>query len=128
MELDKVQGVEIPSLDWEITDVLDDIIMAQFVDTDNDGQHIQRNGIYIKVDPAKQLWRVGRVIAAGPKCSDKIKTGVFILFPNDRGIQVPQVGGYKNVAFINEPRIFGICKPTPEQLKRLKAQNKERNK
>src|SRR4051812_12071875 len=123
MQLDKIQGVEVPSLDWEITDVLDDIIMVQFVDVDNTGEYLQRNGIFIKIDPVKQLWRVGRVITSGPKCSEKIEKGTYVLFPNDKGIQVPQVGGYKNVAFINEDRIFGICKPTEEQVKRLEEQN-----
>ena len=111
VDLHKMMAVEIPAQDWTITDVLDDIIMATFVDTDKQGEFIERNGVLIKIDPARQLWRVARVIIAGPKCSDRIKKGAYIMFPNDKGIHVPRVGGFDNVVFLNEERIFGLCKP-----------------
>ncbi len=109
INLDDMKGTNIPSLSWEITDVLDDILMVQFVDCSTDGEYVDRGGILVKLDVTKNVWRVGRVIKAGPKCSDKIKPDVHVLFPNDKGIQIPKVGKYSNVAFINEERIFGIC-------------------
>jgi hypothetical protein len=90
--------------------------MVTFVDIVDDG-YVSRNGVLVKIDVAKQLWRVGKVILAGPKCSPKIKKGVHILFPNDRGLQVPRVGGFSNVAFLNEDRIFGICEPNNIEVK-----------
>lgn len=113
VDLEKMKGIELPDNEWDITDVLDDIIMVQFVDVpeDGDGDYIMRRGIVVKTDPAKMLWRVGKVIIHGPKCSKQIKKGTYILMPNDRGIHVPQIGEFKHVAFINEERIFGLCKP-----------------
>ncbi len=107
IDLDKMGSVEVPALDWVIDEVLDDIIMAQFVDI-VDGEYISRNGVLVKLDVAKQLWRVGKVLKVGPECNEKIKPGVHVLFPNDRGIHVPKVGGLTNICFINEERIFGI--------------------
>lgn len=112
INLDDMKGTNIPSLEWEISDVLDDIIMVQFVDCTADGEYVDRGGILVKLDVTKNVWRVGKVIKAGPDCSSKIKPGVCVMFPNDKGIQIPKVGSIQNVAFINEERIFGICEAT----------------
>jgi hypothetical protein len=111
VDLSKMAAMDVPALDWEITDVLDDVIMLELVDVDKTGEYIQRNGIMIKIDPSRQVWRVGRVHLAGPECSVKMKKGVHVLFPNNYGIHVPEVAGIKHVVFINEERIFGLCKP-----------------
>ena len=130
MDLTKMSQAKVPFLDWEITDVLDDIIMVQFVDVEEDG-FVKRDSLFLKTDPTKQLWRVGKVILSGPECSDRIRPGVHIIFPNDKGIQVPKVGGFENVAFINEERIFGICEPKKapfhDQLRDYKTQNENEN-
>jgi hypothetical protein len=34
-----------------------------------------------------------------------------IIFPDDRGLQVANLNGLKNVVFLNEDRIFGVCSP-----------------
>lgn len=120
MDLQNMAGTVVPYLDWEITDVLDDIIMVQFVDVEEDG-FVKRESLFLKADPTKQLWRVGKVILSGPKCSKRIHPGVHIIFPNDKGIQVPKVGGFHNVAFINEERIFGICRPREDENKKDKT-------
>lgn len=126
LNIDAMQGVEVPSIDWDITDVLDDIIMIQFVDCSADGEYIQRSGIYVKNEVGKQIWRVGKVLKSGPDCSDKIKPGVHVIFPNDKGIHVPKVGKHVNIAFLNEERIFGICVPNKNALPTGKTKGESR--
>jgi hypothetical protein len=111
IDLEKMAGTEVPSFDWKITEVLDDVIMTQFVDTDKSGDYINRNGILVKLDVTKQVWRVAKVVLRGPKCSPKIQPGVHVIFPNNLGIHVPEVGQLKLVCFISEDKIFGICEP-----------------
>ena len=108
LDLEKMKDSEIPT-DWEIAEVLDDILFVQFVDVADEDGYVKRGGVLIKVDPSRQLWRVGKVIKHGPKCSSRIVDGTHVLVPNDKGIHIPEVCGLKNVAFINEERIFGIC-------------------
>jgi co-chaperonin GroES (HSP10) len=54
------------------------------------------------------VWRVGKVILAGPNCKT-VKEGDYIVFPNDKGIQAANINDLKNIVFLSENRIFGVC-------------------
>ena len=109
MNMDHYSNQPLPQ-DWEIEEVLGDIIMAEYVDMTDDGDYIKRDGIMIKLEINTKVWRVAQVIKVGPDCSDRLKVGDHIMFPQDRGLKAAKFHGNKNVVFINEPRIFGICK------------------
>jgi cellobiose-specific phosphotransferase system component IIB len=74
-----------------------------------------RNGIYVPTNALTKAWRKARVILAGPDAK-YTKVGDIVIFPNNLGvtvanIDIENVGSIKNGIFLNENRIFGICKP-----------------
>ena len=102
---------------YKLAHLFDDIILAQYVDTD-DNETVSRNGVIIPLNAATKAWRLGRVILAGPNC-EYAKVGTIVCFPNDKGIpvsniQVADIGIIKNGMFLNESRLFGICQPTDD--------------
>lgn len=117
MNLDEYRNTKLPS-DWTVTKVLDDVIMAEFVDTDDSGENVERNGVFIPVDVSKSLWRVGIVRLIGPKCSDQVKIGSYICWPNDKGIRALSVDGKVKYVFINEARVFGIVEKDKSKAKK----------
>ncbi len=94
---------------WDVLETLDDIVMVQFADVNEDGTAVKRGAMWVPIAAAPQVWRVGKVILAGGNCK-KVKVGDHIIFPNDKGIQVREMNGLKNVCFLNEQRVFGLCK------------------
>lgn len=108
-DLDSYEDCPLPE-DFEITELLGDVIQVVYADVADDGKSIKRNGIILPdqvVD--SRAWRVGRVVLAGPE-TKQVKMGDFVIFPGDKGIKGIQKGGVLNV-FLNEERIFGICRP-----------------
>ena len=99
--------------DWHLDQVLDNILMVQYADINEEGTEIKRGSIWIPINAVEHTWRIARVVLAGPKCS-LVKVGDHVVFPNDRGLKVSNLNGLKNVAFLNEDRIFGICSPKSE--------------
>lgn len=100
---------------YELSGVLDDIILVKYLDCSDDGQEIYKNGILVPINTSTFTWRIGEVILAGPNCQ-LVKKGTVVCFPNDKGIQVGNlevsgIGKIKNSCFLNEDRIFGICEP-----------------
>jgi hypothetical protein len=95
---------------WNLTKVLDDILMCQYIDTNEDGTEVKRGSLYVPINVTTFAWRLAKVILAGPKCST-VKEGDVIMFPNDKGLQVANLNGMKNIVFLNENRIFGVCEP-----------------
>jgi len=100
---------------YELSGVLDDIILVKYLDCSDDGQEIMKNGVLVPINTSTFTWRIGEVILAGPNCQ-LVKEGTVVCFPNDKGIQVGNLevtgaGKLKNSCFLNEDRIFGICKP-----------------
>jgi len=94
--------------DYEITELLSNVISAEYVDVADDGKSIIRNGIVLPnqiVD--NRAWRIARVLLAGPACK-QVKPGNIIIFPGDRGLQALKRNG-KMMIFLSEDRIFGIC-------------------
>jgi len=100
--------------DLELTFILDDIILVEYVDLTADGDGILRNGIYIPTNTVTKAWRKAKVILAGPEVK-YTKVGDIVLFPSNLGITVANMaikdyGIVNNGVFLNENRIFGICK------------------
>jgi hypothetical protein len=50
------------------------------------------------------------VILSGPNCKT-VKESDYIVFPNDKGIQAANINDIKNIVFLSESRIFGVCNP-----------------
>jgi co-chaperonin GroES (HSP10) len=106
--LDPYQDCPLPE-DFEITELLGDVVMAEYADVAEDGKSLVRNGIILPNEVVdKKAWRIGKVLLAGPN-TKQVKMGHYIIFPGDKGIIGIQKGG-KTVIFLNEERIFGICK------------------
>lgn len=98
---------------FELSSVLDDIILVSYADVSSDGAIIYRNGIALPVNNLQRAWRIGKVILAGPKCL-YVKVGDFVCFPSDKGIPVANLdvtahGAVRDAMFLNESRVFGVC-------------------
>ncbi len=106
-DLDPYQDCPLPE-DFEVTELLGDVIMAEYADVATDGKSLIRNGIILPNEVVdKKAWRVGKVLLVGPNAK-QVKAGHHVIFPGDKGIIGIQKGG-KTVIFLNEERIFGIC-------------------
>lgn len=100
---------------FELSFIFDDIVLVEYIDIANDGDGIVRNGIYIPTNTLTKAWRKAKVIMVGPD-TKYTKIGDIVIFPNNLGvtvanIDIKDVGKIKNGVFLNESRIFGICKP-----------------
>jgi len=97
--------------------VFDDILLVEFIDESFDGDSsgaIKRGSIYIPTNALNKAWRKAKVILAGPEVK-YAKQGDIVMFPNDKGAPVSNmdIEGYgiiKKGMFLNEQRLFGICK------------------
>jgi hypothetical protein len=108
-DLDPYQNCPLPE-DFEITELLGDVIQVVYADTAEDGRSLIRNGIILPEEVVdNKAWRIGRVVLAGPGAK-QVKAGQYVIFPGDKGIKGIQKNGKLNI-FLNEERIFGICKP-----------------
>jgi hypothetical protein len=113
VQLDNYLGSSMELSDWKLEKVLDDIIMCQYVDVNENGTEVKRGSIWVPINTVNFAWRVGKIILSGPNCKT-VKEGDYVIFPNDKGIQVNNLNGLKNIVFLNESRIFGVCKPLEE--------------
>jgi len=118
VQLDNYLGHAFALDDWNLTKVLDDILMCQYIDVSEDGTEIKRGSIFVPIHTVNFTWRLAKVILAGPDCRT-VKEGDVIVFPNDKGIQVANLNDLKHIVFLNESRIFGICE-SKEQTKKSK--------
>ena len=107
LDLDDMQGIGIP-LEYEVDGVLGDILMCEIIDETEQGE-VNRNGIWLKQEVSGKMWRVAKVIKTGPQCSGTVKIGDCVMYPSDKGL--PMIHLKKKYVFLNEPRIFCICKP-----------------
>jgi hypothetical protein len=113
-DIDIYESAKMPSNNFDVKDVMGDIIMAEFDDCSEDGTEIERDGIFVSLNMTKQCWRSAKVIKVGPAVSPLIKIGDRIAFPNDKGIKTVQAntdGSIKNIIFINQERIFSTLEP-----------------
>jgi hypothetical protein len=108
-DLDQYKNCPLPE-DYEITELLGDVVMAEYADVAEDGKSLVRNGLILPSEVVDQkAWRVGKVLLVGPD-TRQVKVGHYIIFPGDKGIVGIQKKG-KTIIFLDEKRIFGICKP-----------------
>jgi len=110
VELDSYTGSDINLTGWELTSVIDDVLLVEYADETEDGKCVMRGGIVLPTNVSQQVWRIGKVLLAGSKAS--VKKGQFVMFPNDKGLPAKNVNGKKRVVFLNEQRIFGVVVPT----------------
>jgi len=95
--------------DYEITEVLGDIVMGEYIDTANDGKSIMRNGIILPIETVdNRAWRVVKALLVGPEVK-QIKQGDIVIIAGDKGLQSISRNG-KMTVFFNQERTFGICK------------------
>ena len=109
--------------DYELTFILDDIILVEYVDISSDGDNIVRNGLFVPTNAVTKAWRKARVILTGPNVKHA-KKGDIVVFPNNLGVTVSNMdieghGKIKKGIFLNESRIFGICKEKNESTKTI---------
>jgi len=103
--------------DYMLSNLFDDVILIEYCDLqggEDGAEYILRGGIAIPVNQIHNAWRKGKVILNGPRVQ-YAKVGDVVVFPNNMGIPITNldVEGYgkiKNGLFINEQRMFGICK------------------
>jgi co-chaperonin GroES (HSP10) len=108
-DLDPYANCPLPE-DFEITELLGDVIQVEYADVAENGRDLVRNGIVLPESVIDQkAWRIGKVILAGPN-TKQVKAGHYVIFPGDKGIKGIQKNGKLNI-FLNEERIFGICAP-----------------
>jgi co-chaperonin GroES (HSP10) len=110
VQIDNYKGSQFELDGWKLTNVLDDILMVQYADINEEGDLVKRGSMWLPINAVNHVWRIGKVLLAGPNCKT-VKEGDYIVFPNDRGIQVSNLNGLKHIVFLNEARIFGICTP-----------------
>ena len=106
IQLDNYSGGENFNLfGYELTSVLDDIILVKYVDCTEDGSEIMKNGVLVPINASTFTWRIGEVLLAGPNCT-LVKVGDHVCFPNDKGIavgnlEIEKFGKVKNSCFLN---------------------------
>ena len=108
VQLDNYLGSDINLSGWKLSKVLDDILMCQYIDVNEDGTEVKRGNIWVPINAVNFTWRLAKILIAGPDCKT-VKQGDIVIFPNDKGIQVANLNGYKHIVFLNESRIFGVC-------------------
>jgi hypothetical protein len=108
--LDPYHNCPLPE-DYDIVELLGDVIQVEYADVAPDGTSLVRNGIILPNEVVdNKAWRVGKVLLTGPS-TKQVKAGHYVIFPGDKGIKGIQKGGKLNI-FLNEERIFGICSPS----------------
>ena len=110
LNLDSMNGVTVPN-DWTITRVMGDIIMAEIIDENEHGE-VLRNGLWLKPEITKKMWRVAKIYKIGPKVQD-LAVGDLIQYPSDKGL--PMIAkNKKKFIFLNQERIFAVVEQDKE--------------
>lgn len=102
---------------YTLSKLMDDVMLLEFCDIHavNDGAEcVMRHGILVPVAQVHNMWRKGKVILKGPNVR-YTELGEIVMFPANMGVQISnvEVEGYGTVGkglFLNEQRMFGICK------------------
>lgn len=103
--------------DYILSKLMDDVMLIEFCDLESgeDGvEYVMRGGIAIPTTQVHNMWRKGKVILKGPNVR-YTDVGEVVLFPANMGIQVSNIevedfGKISKGLFLNEQRMFGICK------------------
>lgn len=100
---------------YDLSKLLDDILLVEFVDEGGSSNTIVRNGILVPVNADTNAWRIGKVILCGNNCK-LVQKGDHVCFPNNMGVPIANLdvidhGTVKHGLFLNEQRIFGVVQP-----------------
>lgn len=106
--------------DFMMSQLMDDVLLVEYIDSNDNGE-IQRDGIWLPGNITRNAWRKAKVILVGPN-AQYVKKGDIVIFPNDKGINISKIevdghGIIEQGRFINEDRLFGICKHKAEGSK-----------
>lgn len=112
---DPARGFDSALVGFSLKTLMEDVILVRFVDENDDGTALMRNGIMIPINADTKAWRIGEVLLTGTK-TEYTNVGDHIMFPNNLGIpinniDVEGIGKVKKGLFLNESRMFGIVKP-----------------
>lgn len=103
--------------DWDIEHLFEDTIWAEFLD-DINGEKITKGGLHIPQNSRsmKDFLRIARVLKVGPKCSEVIREGAYLLIPPSVGIPGIYDGpnGGPSI-FVKEDRIMAVISPKSEE-------------
>lgn len=122
IDLSKYSTDEVSLQDHKLTDLFDDLILAEYTDVSQDGTAIKRGEIWVPLNAQPKAWRIGKVLIKGG-ATKNVDVGQNIVFPSDKGIPVTKlqyVDGEGNTqrvehgVFLNEERLFGTCSPISE--------------
>ena len=122
IDLSKYSTDEVSLQDHKLTDLFDDLILAEYTDVSQDGTAIKRGEIWVPLNAQPKAWRIGKVVIKGG-ATKNVDVGQNIVFPSDKGIPVTKlqyVDGEGNTqrvehgVFLNEERLFGTCSPISE--------------
>ena len=122
IDLTRYNNDEFVLPDHVVTELFDDLILAEFIDVSQDGTAIKRGDIWVPLNTAPKAWRIGRVLVKGKQCKN-IEIDQLIIFPSDKGVPVSGLQ-YKSAEgktehvkygiFLNEERLFGACTPNDQ--------------
>lgn len=108
--------------EFNLTNLFDDLLLAEYVDVSQDGSAIKRGDIWVPLNSAPKAWRIARVLITGTACKN-VEPGQLIVFPSDKGVPVNKlkyVDHDNNTCvvehgiFLNEERLFGVCTPNDQ--------------
>jgi co-chaperonin GroES (HSP10) len=99
---------------YQVSAVLSDVLLVEYVDLADDGESISRGGLIIPTNTLTKAWRKGKVVLTGPDVK-YVKKDDIVMFPNNygasaAGLEVLDYGSIKKGVFLNEDRIFSILK------------------
>ena len=114
VDLDTYQDTDCFSLHgYKLSQVMDDIVLAQYVDLDESGNAVKRGSVYIPLAHVKRTWRMARVILAGPKCQFA-KPGDIVCFPDDKGIKVDNLSkmlcNIESIKLVKESHVLSLLR------------------
>ena len=106
--------------DYELSFIFDDILLIEYVDETEQGD-VMKGSIVVPSNALNKAWRKGRVILSGPDAK-YAKEGDVVIFPNNMGVSISGVtitnrGRVQKGIFLNEERMFGICKKSNDSPK-----------
>lgn len=112
---DPTHGFDTTLMGFSLSTLMEDVILVRYVDENEDGTALLRNGIMVPLNADTKAWRIGEVLLKGTK-TEYVEVGCHVMFPNNLGIpvnniEVDGIGKVKKGIFLNEARIFGIVKP-----------------
>jgi len=103
--------------EYMLSRLMDDVMLLEFCDlqgSDDGVEYIMRGGIAIPINNVMNAWRKGIVILKGPNVR-YTEVGEIVMFPANMGVQISNIeveghGTIKKGLFLNEQRMFGVCK------------------